>query len=95
VAHLVLVDNPAFHPQGDFALEAEKMALQGEKRLTYAGMGIFHPRLFADAKPGAYGIKPILQQALAKNQLITGEHYRGMWDNVNTPQQLQQLNESL
>ncbi len=57
LAHLVLVNNPAHHPQGDFILQQGQVhdaAADGEC-LTYSGIAVLHPRLFAACQPGASG----------------------------------------
>lgn len=93
-AHLVLVDNPAFHPQGDMALQAGRIRREGEK-LTYANFAVFHPALFADL-PKQQKIKlfPWLY-GFADQGRVTGEHFRGVWENLGTPDQLQALNRRL
>ena len=47
LAHLVLIDNPAHHPGGDFALEGGHVANDGPLRLTFSGIGVYHPSLFS------------------------------------------------
>ncbi|PWT70897.1 MAG: mannose-1-phosphate guanylyltransferase, partial [Proteobacteria bacterium] len=42
LAHLVLVDNPVHHPIGDFALDGERVSTEGEHRLTFSGIGLYH-----------------------------------------------------
>lgn len=84
LGHIVLVDNPPFHPQGDFALE------QGSPKLNYAGFGILSPRLFEGCKRGVFGIYSILAKARSEHQ-ISAEHYQGTWFNVGTPEILQEV----
>lgn len=54
-AHLVLVDNPIHHPDGDFVLRGDghvDNAAVGDvtaaTRLTFAGVGVYHTSLFDD-----------------------------------------------
>lgn len=95
-AHLVLVSNPDHHPDGDFALEDERrVASSGGSRLTFSGIGIYHPTLFAGLdpdQPAALG--PLLRQAMQR-QVVSGEHYLGYWMDVGTPQRLDALSEHL
>ena len=44
-AHLVLTDNPDHHPKGDMALAGDMITRQG-KKLNYANIAVFHPRVF-------------------------------------------------
>lgn len=88
-AHLVLVDNPEHHPQGDFVLERGQVG-KGEGRcLTFAGISVLDPRLFAGCQPGAFRLAPLLQQAMQAGE-VSGEHYGGRWLDVGTPERLQQ-----
>ena len=95
-AHLVLVDNPPHHAQGDFALAADG-ALQenGGARLTFSGIGAYRPALFAGITPGERrALGPMLHR-LARDGRLRGEHYAGRWMDVGTPERLQQLQELL
>lgn len=46
LAHLVLVDNPEHHPEGDFYLDnTGKIIDNGTKKLTFSGIGLYRPEL--------------------------------------------------
>jgi MurNAc alpha-1-phosphate uridylyltransferase len=91
LAHLVLVDNPAHHPAGDFALAAAgRVAEQGAARLTYSGISVLRPELFAGCAPGRFPLGPLLRRAMAAEQ-VTGEHYSGDWRDIGAPQRLAEL----
>ena len=51
LAHLVLVDNPEHHPQGDFGLAAGKIRVGESQRLTFSGIAVYRPELFAACAP--------------------------------------------
>jgi MurNAc alpha-1-phosphate uridylyltransferase len=72
---------------GDFALHAGQVASSGEPLWTFSGIGVYHPRLFARCREGAFPLAPLLRQAMAKGQ-VTGELYRGLWIDVGTEQRL-------
>ncbi|MDE2251062.1 MAG: nucleotidyltransferase family protein [Gammaproteobacteria bacterium] len=91
LAHLVLVPNPPHHPLGDFALRAGAVAAAGEPRLTYAGIGVYRPELFAGCKPGRFPLLPLLLAAGAA-QRLSGERYDGSWADVGTAARLASLN---
>ena len=96
LAHLVLVDNPAHHPQGDFVLAAGQVR-DGEatgERLTYSGLAVLHPRLFGSSQPGAFKLAPLLRQAMAAGQ-VSGEHYGGRWVDVGTHARLAEVEQLL
>jgi N-acetyl-alpha-D-muramate 1-phosphate uridylyltransferase len=93
LAHLVLVANPPHHPEGDFVLDGAKVSETGSSRLTFSGIGLYRPELFASVKPGSKGqIAPLLRAAMAQG-LVSGELHRGMWHDVGTPRRLAELNE--
>ena len=95
LAHLVLVDNPAHHADGDFALDSGKVTLSGKNNLTFSGIGIYQPKFFKDIVPGSVAkLAPLLRQAITTNK-IGGEHYRGVWVDVGTPERLRLLDVQL
>jgi MurNAc alpha-1-phosphate uridylyltransferase len=89
-AHLVLVDNPPHHPEGDFVLQGGWVMEEGGGKLTFSGIGVYHPGLFASCKGGAFPLAPLLRKAMG-NREVSGEHYTGRWTDVGTPQRLEQL----
>ena len=91
LAHLVLVDNPAHHPQGDFALENGRVRDDGPVRLTYSGIGVYRPALFAGSPSGSFPLAPLLRRAMAAGQ-VSGERYAGVWFDIGTPDRLADVN---
>lgn len=89
LAHLVLVNNPVQHPLGDFVLGEGKVrdGLPGEAQLTYSGISILHPALFANCQPGAFKLAPLFRQAMSQAQ-VSGEHFTGQWIDVGTHERL-------
>lgn len=104
LAHLVLVDNPAHHLHGDFILDGNgRVHDQGtQPRLTFSGVGLYAPALLRDwqqvigeddgstQRPPRFKLAPLLRAAMARG-LVTGQHHRGHWTDVGTPQRLHQL----
>jgi len=91
LAHLVLVDNPAHHPEGDFCLEAGRVDARGERPgLTYSGIAVLDPALFANCRPGAFKLAPLLLAAMARGE-VGGEHFRGRWVDVGTHERLAEV----
>ena len=86
-AHLVLVDNPTHHPEGDFHLEDDRVREQSGVRLTFSGIGLYRPRLFEACAPGRFPLAPLLQTAI-RNDRASGEHYRGLWADIGTAERL-------
>lgn len=94
LAHLVLVDNPAHHVDGDFALSAGRVNQTSTPRLTFAGISVIHPALLAGYAPGAFALAPLLKTAINDSH-VSGEHYTGHWVDVGTPQRLAALDNQL
>jgi N-acetyl-alpha-D-muramate 1-phosphate uridylyltransferase len=88
--HLVLVDNPSFKRQGDFALEDLRVVNEGQTYLTYSGIGVYSPSLFKDCTPGTFSLVPLLRRAADAGQ-VTGEHYKGIWYDIGTPERLRMV----
>ncbi|MCF7222457.1 N-acetylmuramate alpha-1-phosphate uridylyltransferase MurU [Marilutibacter chinensis] len=106
LAHLVMVDRPAHATHGDFALDADGLVrADGQQRLTYAGLGVYRPQLLdgwetvigdceqVDGKP-RFRLAPILKAHMDAGR-ISGEHHRGAWTDVGTPQRLAELDARL
>ena len=92
LAHLVLLDNPAHNAQGDFALLVDGQltdAQPGQSNLTYSGIAVLSPQLFAGCEPGAFKLAPLLRKAMAQG-LVSGERYAGSWIDVGSYERLAQ-----
>ncbi len=105
-AHLVMVDNPPQHRQGDFVLAGDRLHDGDGARLTFSGIGVYRPSLLdewravigpspgAQRTPPRFKLVPLLRAAMAA-QRVGGEHHRGQWTDVGTPERLAQLDEAL
>jgi MurNAc alpha-1-phosphate uridylyltransferase len=91
-AHLVMIDNPPHHPQGDFCLQADgTLSEQGEPKYTFSGIGVYHPAMFADLQVGQpLKLRPVLNLAM-QQQRISGEYFNGLWLDIGTPERLQEI----
>lgn len=98
VAHLVLVDNPPHHPQGDFVLEEGKVKpppTHAVGRHTFSGIGCYRPEVFVGITPGDKAkLAPLLIAAMNAGK-VTGEYFSGRWEDIGTPARLQALDEEL
>jgi MurNAc alpha-1-phosphate uridylyltransferase len=98
-AHLVLVDNPNHHPQGDFLLRDGRVLPthdpHNDAQLTFSGIGLYQPSLFAHIQRGSKApLAPLLREQIALGK-VSGEYHRGIWVDVGTPQRLDELDKSL
>jgi MurNAc alpha-1-phosphate uridylyltransferase len=94
LAHLVLVDNPSHHPAGDFSLQDGEVCDYGERRLTFSGIGIYHPSLFKETPDGRFPLAPLLRMAMRDGR-VSGEYYSGQWMDIGTPERLAELDRQL
>lgn len=89
LAHLVLADNPAHHPSGDFQLIDGQVrdGQPGSSNLTYSGIAVLHPQLFDGCSAGAFKLAPLLRTAMDDGQ-VSGERLNGQWVDVGTHERL-------
>ena len=103
LAHLLMVDNPLHHSRGDFALDEHgKLHDEGDKRLTYSGIGVYRRELLNDwqaviSQPDAtedkrarFKLAPVLRAAMQRDE-VSGSYYRGEWTDVGSPERLAAL----
>ena len=101
LGHLLLVPNPEFHPQGDFALASNGQLIEDSEkthpqRFTFGGISLFKPELIANYpnKRQKFPLVEVLRRAISNRQL-TGQVHQGHWSDVGTPVRLQQLEDYL
>ncbi|MGE8393802.1 nucleotidyltransferase family protein [Pseudomonas sp. BIGb0427] len=96
LAHLVLVNNPGHHGKGDFCLDKGQVsdANADADTLTYSGIAVLAPQLFADCQAGAFKLAPLLRQAMTAGQ-VSGEHFSGHWVDVGTLERLAEVEQLL
>lgn len=92
LAHLILVDNPLHHPEGDFFLSNGRVVEAGEAcdRFTYSGIAILHPDLFRTCEAGAFKLAPVLRAAIAEGR-VSGTLHTGRWVDVGTHERLAEV----
>jgi MurNAc alpha-1-phosphate uridylyltransferase len=88
LGRLVLVANPDHHRRGDYGLDAEGWLIDAEPRLTYSGISLLDPALFAGLAPGRRPLGGVFLKAIAGRQL-TGLLHEGLWFDVGTPERLE------
>ena len=102
LAHLILVDNPPQHPKGDFLLvnqrvyspqhNSETIDQPGTEQLTFAGISILSPKLFAHLEQGKRPLAPLLIQAMQQGK-VSGRKMTDAWVDVGTPERLSALDQ--
>jgi MurNAc alpha-1-phosphate uridylyltransferase len=108
LAHLVLVNNPPQHPEGDFILDTDcalgdshDVFLLKNKRVdaveaahTFSGISVLSPKLFDGCPAGSLALAPLLRSAIERGQ-VSGSLYQGAWWDVGTPERLKDLDQFL
>jgi MurNAc alpha-1-phosphate uridylyltransferase len=105
MAHLVLVNNPEHNLRGDFLLQDSRIITGAEPHsctlypvthiLTFSGIGLYRPALFSAIPRGSKApLAPLLREQIALGK-VSGEHHRGAWVDVGTPQRLDELDKQL
>lgn len=94
LAHLVLVQNPEQHPEGDFTLAAGKaytfdQQVEGEN-LTFSGVSVLDPKMFQGLETGKRPLAPLLKAAMLNHQVVASKLV-GIWVDVGTPERLTAL----
>jgi len=104
LAQLVLVPNPPQHPGGDFCLAEGRVSpkdaagLPGGAdpvTLTFSGIGVYRPELFAATLPCRPSkLAPLLVAAMHDGR-VGGRRHEGRWHDIGTPERLAQLDREL
>ncbi len=93
--HLVMVPNPDFHPQGDFALDDGRVALDGKGKMTFGNIGLYDTVLFSELPRGVkLKLLPLFRDWITRGW-VSGERYDGPWANVGTPAEVAALDRRL
>jgi len=89
--HMIMVPNPTYHPQGDFALRMGRLSLEGSPRYTFGNVAIYRTALFQELPRGvSLKITPLYRDWIARGW-VSGELFTGRWANVGTPEELARL----
>lgn len=94
LAHLVMVDNPPQHLEGDFTLNDHRaytfdQQMSGEN-LTFSGISVIDPKIFDGLTAGKRPLAPLLKQAMLDAK-VAASKLQGHWVDVGTPERLMSL----
>jgi MurNAc alpha-1-phosphate uridylyltransferase len=97
---VVLVTNPEHNSDGDFSMVNDQLALttNGSQNFTYAGIGLYHPKLLArpaqgNEFPAVFSIVPHIKAAISTQQAGAQLHL-GSWHDVGTLTRLAALSDA-
>lgn len=89
-AHIVLVENPAHNPDGDFTLGLPNQL----QTYTFSGIGLYHKHFFQQHSAGFLALGPLLRDGI-EACVVSRELYLSQWFDIGTPQRLAQINQQL
>ncbi len=90
-ARLVLVENPAHNPRGDFSLTDGLVGKAGDALYTFTGIAAYRREFFDGLQQGKKALAPLLYAAADAGR-VSGELYRGAWADIGTVERLDALN---
>ncbi len=93
LAHLIMVNNPAHNPQGDFSLQQNQLELGPKDKLTYSGIAMYHKDFFSGLSTKPQPLAPLYRNSIERKEL-GGQKHNGFWSDVGTPERLARLNQS-
>ena len=86
LAHIVLASKPEYL-KGDFNIDNNKISKGND--FIYTGIGLYKPELFLNYTDAELG------SILHKENNIGAELYKGLWDDVGTPDRLNMIRERI
>jgi N-acetyl-alpha-D-muramate 1-phosphate uridylyltransferase len=96
--HMVMVPNPAYHPDGDFLLKRDRLTLNGSNgvaRTTFGNIALYRTSLFWQLPRGKkLKMLPFYRDWIARGW-ASGELFSGRWANVGTAAELANLDSEL
>jgi len=97
-ARLVMIENPAHNPSGDFDVTEDNKLTQKRIEIsnsyTFSGIALYQQSIFSSLASGKQALKPVFDKLIASKQ-VEAVIYQGQWTDVGTPERLQELNERL
>jgi len=91
---LLMTDNPAHHPEGDFAIGDDGVLLSEGNCYTYTGIGVLAPDLVRDESLTAFKLRKVWDEAIADGRM-TGIRHQGFWCDVGTEERYLELQKHL
>ncbi len=92
-AHLLLTPRPAFRAHGDFAFEDGRIRGRGEP-FVFCGVAVLDPGVMAGRRAEPFSLLEIYD-ALIERGALTGQIWRGYWNDIGSLEQLRAVNAHL
>tara|TARA_R110002072_G_scaffold15067_5_gene61138 strand:+ start:4871 stop:5596 length:726 start_codon:yes stop_codon:yes gene_type:complete len=101
VFKLVLIENPAHNPKGDFCFNLdskiigpknlENLLKSDNKYLTYSGIAVISPQVFIQNDINNITSFLVLIEPYLNDNLIIGDYHQGIWHDIGSPERLEML----
>lgn len=95
---LIMVDNPAHHPTGDFSMDKRNRLIPTspgttQRTYTFSGIACFKRGLFESLPPGKQALRPVLDAAI-QSRTLYAQAYGGLWSDIGSIKRLEQARQS-
>ncbi len=91
-AAIGLVENPTHHPAGDFSLSGSRVLSDGEYKLTFSGVSLWHEYIFDDYQADSnFSLVEPMQKLIVKGH-CNGIKHDGQWFDIGRPTDLMRAN---
>ena len=92
LAHMILIPNPESNPKGDVSLiDGYVRSDLEENKYTFSGIMIISPDLFSLSETGPMELWNDILKPASSNNLISGEIFKGRYENLNTLEDVERL----
>jgi MurNAc alpha-1-phosphate uridylyltransferase len=88
--HLILVPQSKHYSEAKFSLDEKKRIHCQPQQYIFSGIAYYRTKALKVLPLGRYSIRDWLFQQ-ANDQLLTGEIYHGLWEDIGDKQRLQQI----
>ena len=92
LAHMILIPNPESNPKGDVSLiDGYVRSDLEENKYTFSGIMIISPDLFSLSEIGPRELWNDILKPASLNNLVSGEIFKGRYENLNTLEDVERL----
>lgn len=95
--HILLVNNPSYHPQGDFYLNkhGQIISVSKENNVTYAGIGVFCTSYFSEIDDHIFSLGRVINKSIDEGTCYGTKITTGVYKNLGTPRDITDLEDNL
>lgn len=91
LGRLVMVWSPEKHAKGcRYGVNSDNYLTTDGEKWNWSSIGVLHPAIFESVSSKSFPLLGVFDRAMMAGRL-EGETYKGLWSNLSTPQDLQDL----